>query len=103
MLNSTEHEILTANKTKIPTNEDVFALSLTDGVFVMLKNVKMLPIVGILTFMSRIISVLKSVEYEKSFITSGLTRRAPRLTRVFTGCIRTFVPALDLWCSAQLS
>ena len=37
----------------------------------MLINVKMSTIVGILAFMSRINSVLSSVEYVKSFITSG--------------------------------
>ena len=43
-----------SRKTKILTNEDVFALSLSDVVFILLKNVKMTTIVGILTFMSRI-------------------------------------------------
>ena len=37
----------------------------------MLINVKMPTIVDILTFMSRINSVLSSVEHENSFITSG--------------------------------
>ena len=37
----------------------------------MLINVNMPTTVGILTFMSRINFVLGSVEYEKSFITSG--------------------------------
>ena len=40
--------------TKIPTNEKVLALSLSDVVFIMLINVKMPTIVDILTFMSRI-------------------------------------------------
>ena len=44
------------------------ALSLSDVVFIMLINV---IIAGILTFMSRIHSVLSRVEREKSFITSG--------------------------------
>ena len=44
--------------TKILTNEEVFALSLSDVVFIMLINVKMPTIVGILTFMSRINLVL---------------------------------------------
>ena len=48
------------------------ALSLSDVVFIMLINVKMPKIVGILTLMSRINFVLSVVEYEKSFITSGL-------------------------------
>ena len=38
----------------------------------MLINVKMPTIVGILTFMSRINFMLSLVEYEKSFIASGL-------------------------------
>ena len=54
MLNSTEHEISTSHKTKIPTDEEFLALSLADVVFIMLINVKMPTIVGILTFMSRI-------------------------------------------------
>ena len=54
MLNSTEHEFSTANKTKIPTNK----VSHSDVVFIMLTNVKMPTIVGILTFMSRINFVL---------------------------------------------
>ena len=39
--------------------------------FVLLINVKMPTIVGILTFMSRKNFMLKRVEHEKSFITSG--------------------------------
>ena len=39
MINSTEHEISSTHiKTKIPINEDVFALSLTDTAFIMLIN-----------------------------------------------------------------
>ena len=58
MLNSPEHEILTAHKIKILTNEkNLFALSLLD-VFIMLINVKMATIVGILTFMIKIKFVL---------------------------------------------
>ena len=45
------------------------ALSLSDGVIIMLINVKMPTIVGILTFMSRINFVLSKVEHRKSFIT----------------------------------
>ena len=48
-----------------------FALVLTDVVFIMLINVKMPTIVGILTFMSRINYLLRSVELGKSFTTSG--------------------------------
>ena len=59
MLNSTEHEISTAHKTKIPTNEEIYCFkSLRCCIFVMLINVKMPTIVGILTFMSRINFVL---------------------------------------------
>ena len=47
------------------------ALSLSDVVFIMLINVKMPTLVGILTFMSRIIFVFSGVEHKKSFITSG--------------------------------
>ena len=39
--------------------------------FFLFINVKMPIIVGILTFMSRKIFMLNSVEHEKSFITSG--------------------------------
>ena len=45
----------------------VLAVKLFVGVFILLLNVKM-PIVGILTFMSRINFV---VEHEKRFITLG--------------------------------
>ena len=41
--------------------------------FFLLMNVKMPKIVGILTFISRKIFMLSSVEHEKSFITSGLS------------------------------
>ena len=56
MLNSTEHEISNAHKTKIQTIKEVsnFNLSLSDVVFIMHINVKMPTFVGILTFMSRI-------------------------------------------------
>ena len=50
-------------KTKILTNKEVSWLS--DVVFIMLMNVKMPTIVGILTFMRRIIFVLSWVEHEK--------------------------------------
>ena len=49
------------------------ALNFSDDVFSMLINVKMPTIVGILTFMSRIISCSSQLSMEKSFITSGLT------------------------------
>ena len=63
MLNSTEHEISTANITKIPTNELVYCFKFLRcriyHVFIMLINVKMPTIAGILTFMSRIDLVLR--------------------------------------------
>ena len=50
---STKFQLLI--KTKILTTEEViFALSLSDVVFIMLIDVKMPTFVGILTFMSRI-------------------------------------------------
>ena len=60
MLNSTEHEISTAhinlNATKIT---DFLAFKVSDVVFIMLINVKLLPtFVGILTFLNRINLVL---------------------------------------------
>ena len=54
MLNSTDHEISTADK----QIKKFLALSLSDVVFIMLIIVKMPAIVGILTFMSRINFVL---------------------------------------------
>ena len=50
MLNSTEHEISTAHKTKIPTEKIILALSFPDVVFIMLINVKMSTLVDILTY-----------------------------------------------------
>ena len=52
MLNSTEHEISTAHKTKIPTYKKVvyLALCVSDVVFIMLINVQMPTIFGILKF-----------------------------------------------------
>ena len=41
MLESAEHGISTAHKTKILANEEFIALSLCDVVFIMLINVKM--------------------------------------------------------------
>ena len=59
MLNSTEHEISTAQtKLKYRQTKKYFALSLSDVVFIMLIYVKMPTIAGILTFMSRINFVL---------------------------------------------
>ena len=49
---STKFQLLI--KTKIPTNEQILASSLSDAVFIMLTKVKIPTIVGILTFMSMI-------------------------------------------------
>ena len=58
MLNSTEHEISTAEKQKYGQIKKFLALNLSDVAFIMLINVKMPTIIGILTFMSRIDFVL---------------------------------------------
>ena len=55
MLNSTEHKISTAENLN---TKKFLALRLSDVVFIMLINVKMLAIDGIVTFMSRINFVL---------------------------------------------
>ena len=68
MLNSTEHEILTAH-TNENTDKNCFCFK-SDVVFIMLINVKMPTIVGILTFISRINFMLSWVEHEKKIITS---------------------------------
>ena len=58
VLNSTEHEISTPHKTKIPKSEEISCFkSLRCGIY-QLIIVKMPIIVGILTFMSRIKFVL---------------------------------------------
>ena len=54
MLNSTEHEISTAHKTKIRHMKKFPALSLSGVALIMLINDKMPTITDILTFMSRI-------------------------------------------------
>ena len=53
----------------------------------MLINVKMPTIVGILSFMSRINFMLSSVEYEKSFITSGTSGPCWHAGKSFTICM----------------
>ena len=78
MFNSTEHEISTAHKTKIPTNKDVSCFKYLRRCIYQAKNIKMPTIVGILTFMSKINFVLSCVEHEKSFITSGPDRNPQR-------------------------
>ena len=50
MLNSTEHGILTAHKTKVLKHMSFLALKVSDVAFILLTNVKMPTIVGILTF-----------------------------------------------------
>ena len=74
MLNSTEHKSQLLIKKLIYRQMKKFLASgLSDVVFIMLINVKMLPtIVGILTFMIRINFVLSWVEHGNSFITLGL-------------------------------
>ena len=71
MLNSTAHRISTTHRSLKRWKISVFlAFKSSNYVFIPLINVKMPTIVGILTFMSRIIFVLSSVEHGKSFITS---------------------------------
>ena len=67
MLNSTEHAISTAHKKlkkkkkkKKRQIKKFLAFSLSDVIFIMLRNVKMPTIIGILTFMSRINFMLLS-------------------------------------------
>ena len=68
MLNTTEHEIIQllmkTNMVKIKTS---IAFKFSDGVFVMLTNVKMQTFVGILTFMSMINFMFSRVEHGKKF------------------------------------
>ena len=54
MINSTVHEILIAQKTKMLKIKDIFCFKLSDVVFILLINAKMPLIVDILTFKSRI-------------------------------------------------
>ena len=54
-------------------NSDLSALKLSDGVFILLINVKMPTTVGILTFMCRIIMCLLELSMKKRFTSrSGL-------------------------------
>ena len=66
-------EILTARNLNAKKGMTFLGFKLSRVVFIMLINVKMSPIVGILTFLS-MISLSK-----KSFITSGLVRLVPNL------------------------
>ena len=61
MLNSTEHKISTAHRKEMY----FLILKLSYDVFILLPNVKMPTIVGILTFISRIICMLSLVEHKK--------------------------------------
>ena len=83
MLNSTENEIFTAHKKlKYQQMKMGLALCLSDVISIMLINVKTPTIVGILTFMSRIYSVLSG----KSFITSRpVICYGSDLSLIFTG------------------
>ena len=72
MLNSAENEICSANK-KLNTSNLNFlpVMQSWEWNFFQRINIKMPTNVGILIFISRKKFVLKWVEYEKSFITSG--------------------------------
>ena len=63
MLNPTEHEISITYKIKTLKNID-FSFKLSDVVFIMLIDVKMPTIVGILTFLSMINSMLSWVDHK---------------------------------------
>ena len=68
MLNSTEHVISNGHKFKYINKFSFFSGSdKSRMLFFQLINVKMPTIVGILTFMSRKIVMLSSVEHEKKF------------------------------------
>ena len=72
MLNSDEHEILNTHKYKNIKKCSFFSSSDKHRMlFFLLLNVKMLTIVGILTFMSRKNFTLSRVEHD-FIITSGL-------------------------------
>ena len=80
MYNSTEHELSIAHKKlKYRQMRKFLALRLSDVVFIMLTNVKMPTIVGILTYMSMINSVLSRIEHEKVITSdpSGFDNVAP--------------------------
>ena len=70
-------------KTKMLKIKAFLVFKLSDGVFIMLINVKMPTIVGILTFMSMLNFVLSWDEHEKSLITSRAGHKSPLIiTRV---------------------
>ena len=56
MINSTEHDILPAQKTKMLKDKDFkfLVFKLSDAVFIILNNVKMPTYVGILIFLCMI-------------------------------------------------
>ena len=66
MLNSAEHDILTAHYNLNAEQKHIFLAFILAGVlFIMLRNVKMSKIIDILTFMSKINFMLSWVEHEK--------------------------------------
>ena len=65
MLNSTEHEISTANKLKYRQMKKFFALSISDAVFIMLIYVKMLKNCWHFDIYEHNNFVLSWVEHEK--------------------------------------
>ena len=71
MLNSTGHEILTAQNTKTLKKAPFLASILSDIVIIMLIDVKMPTIVGILTSINMINTMLSWVEHEKKFYNLG--------------------------------
>ena len=71
MLNSTEHEILNAQKYKISRNSAFSGSDKPIMLFFLLINVEMPTVVNILTFMNRKNFMLSSAEND-FFTTSGL-------------------------------
>ena len=72
MLNSVEHEILSAHDYRNIKKFSFFSGSdKWRWLFFLLINVKIPTVVGILTFMSMKKFMLSSVEHEKTFITLG--------------------------------
>ena len=67
MLNSNEHEIATAHKTKMLKNKYPSCIQMLKCCIYKVINVKMTTIVGILTFMSILGFMLSLVEHEKFY------------------------------------
>ena len=84
MLNSAEHEILNSHNYKNIKKFSFFQA--VDNAIFLLINVKMPTIVGILTFMSGENFMLRWVEHEKNFITSGTgqLRRGEAVRNAYT-------------------